>query len=44
MNAFDRYRQNYTPTPPSSRAGQWLEVAAGIIAFAAIGALLAWRG
>jgi hypothetical protein len=44
MNANDRYRQNYTPVPPPSRASQWLQAVAGVLVFAAIGVLLAWRG
>lgn len=44
MNPNDRYRQNYTPEPPPSRASQWLQTVAGLAVFAAIGIILAWRG
>jgi hypothetical protein len=44
MNSKDLFRQNYTPEPPPSRASKWLQAAAGVAIFAAIGVLLAWRG
>ena len=44
MNSKEYYRQNYIPEPPPSRASQWLQAVAGVLVFAAIGVLLAWRG